>query len=112
MNLIGETLPQVIGGLVVAALLGGVSWAAHQVRPRRTARSLPVTVPRPAHPGLRTYALLGTMASDGRPVRRDTTWPPGTVITATVDGRAQRFQLTDASLYDGTFAAEPLDRHL
>ncbi|GAA1918778.1 hypothetical protein GCM10009837_50030 [Streptomyces durmitorensis] len=55
------------------------------------------------------YTLLRTTGSDGAPDRYETTRPPGTVITHRVDGFPQRFELTDAPLGDGTFAAEPLD---
>jgi hypothetical protein len=39
-------------------------------------------------------------------------WPAGTVITRQVDGCIERFELTEVLRYDGTHAAEPLDRHL
>jgi hypothetical protein len=39
------------------------------------------------------------------------TRPPGTVITRLIRGHAERFELTDVQLYNGTFAAEPLDRY-
>ncbi|MFD3700067.1 hypothetical protein ACFWUZ_28760 [Streptomyces sp. NPDC058646] len=54
---------------------------------------------------LRRYTLLRTSG----PGRYDTTRPGGTVITHHVDGRTQRFELTDVPLGDGTYAAEPVD---
>ncbi|WP_328663296.1 hypothetical protein [Streptomyces sp. NBC_00328] len=111
MNVVSETLPHVIGGLVVAALLGTVSWITHRVRFRRTPKPTSITAPTAVQAGLRTYALLGTTDSLGRAMLRDTTRPVGSIVVVTIDGRVQRFQLTDAPLYGGTFAAEPLDEH-
>ncbi|WP_329127194.1 hypothetical protein [Streptomyces sp. NBC_01465] len=58
---------------------------------------------------LRRYTLLRTAGQDGTPDQIPTTQPPGTVITHLVGGCPQRFELTDAPLGDGTYAAEPLD---
>ncbi|MER8188164.1 hypothetical protein [Kitasatospora sp. NPDC094015] len=128
MSLIAETLPHIAGGLSVAVLLGSTSWAARRIRARRTAPATPpAAVPdttggadtTPAHPpvpatrdataAVRTYTFLGTLTAGGRPVRRATTRPAGSVTTLTIDGHTQNFQLTDIPLGDNTFAAEPLD---
>ncbi|MDQ0710565.1 hypothetical protein QFZ55_000017 [Streptomyces luteogriseus] len=52
------------------------------------------------------------MTADGQPMQVTSTRPAGTVITRQVDGRIERFELTEVLRYDGTHAAEPLDRHL
>lgn len=59
----------------------------------------------------RTYTLIGTRAPDGHLVLLASSRPAGTVITwqEVASDRRQRFELTDAALSDGTFAAEPLD---
>ncbi|MFE7779229.1 hypothetical protein ACFU5O_36250 [Streptomyces sp. NPDC057445] len=63
-------------------------------------------------PQLRRYTLLGTVTADGSPAQVTSTRPAGTIITYRVSDCAERFELTDFLLYDGTFAAEPLDRYL
>ncbi|MFF0216104.1 hypothetical protein [Streptomyces vinaceus] len=58
----------------------------------------------------RTYTLIGTRAPDGHTMQLASSRPAGTVITRRVPGgRQQRFELTDAILSDGTYAADPLD---
>jgi hypothetical protein len=45
-------------------------------------------------------------------VQITSTRPVGAVITHVVGGRTGRFELTGVRLYDGTYAAEPLDRYI
>lgn len=61
---------------------------------------------------IRRYTLLGTTTADGVPAQLLSTKPAGTLVTHRVDGRDERFELTDTMLYDGTYAAEPVDRYL
>ncbi|MFF2438857.1 hypothetical protein ACFVU4_32680 [Streptomyces sp. NPDC058107] len=61
---------------------------------------------------LRRYTLLGITTGDGTPTHLLSTRPAGSIVAHQVDGRTERFELTDVPLYDGTFAAEPLDRYL
>jgi hypothetical protein len=111
-----ESVPHIIGGLVVAVILGLVTFTARQVRRRRpqpgdvaTDTARPVNIATTTT--VRTYVLLTTEAADGRPVRIDSTRTAGNVITYPVRGRAEQFLLTDARLHDGNYAAEPLGVH-
>lgn len=61
---------------------------------------------------LRRYTLLGATTGDGTPTRLLSTRPAGSIVAHHVDGRTERFELTDVPMHDGTFAAEPLDRYL
>ncbi|MFI1285154.1 hypothetical protein ACH4U5_31095 [Streptomyces sp. NPDC020858] len=104
-------LTDILSGALIAtcstALLAAATAAPRRLRDRRTARR---QVPAPAAPSegarmLRRYTLLRTSG----PGQYDTTRPGGTVITHHIDGRTQRFELTDVPLGDGTYAAEPID---
>ncbi|MCW8216105.1 MULTISPECIES: hypothetical protein [Streptomyces] len=85
-------------GLVVTGL------AAVATRLYRRRRTTP-TPPRV----LRRFSLLGTADAGGTPLYYETTRAPGSVVTRRVGSLPQRFELTDAPLGDGTYAAEPLD---
>ncbi|MGW6742803.1 hypothetical protein ACWGDX_19125 [Streptomyces sp. NPDC055025] len=85
-------------GLVVTGLAAAAGWL---YRRRRTAPPPPRV--------LRRFSLLGTTGTDGTPLYFETTRAPGSVITRRVGSLPQRFELTDAPLGDGTYAAEPLD---
>ncbi|MFI2765691.1 hypothetical protein ACH5A3_44035 [Streptomyces echinatus] len=65
----------------------------------------PVAPPAAAN-GVRIYTLLGARASDGQPVHLPSSRPAGTVVTWTGPGGAERFELTDGVLPDGTYAAD------
>ncbi|MEV7565626.1 hypothetical protein [Streptomyces tanashiensis] len=58
-----------------------------------------------------TYTLIATRAPDGHVVQLASSRPAGTVITwqESASDRRQRYELTDAVLSDGTYAAEPAD---
>ncbi|MBA6436594.1 hypothetical protein [Streptomyces sp. GMR22] len=58
----------------------------------------------------RRYTLLDTVTDNGLPVQVTTTRPVGTLIAQTLNGEEQRFELTNVRLHDGTFAAEPIGR--
>ncbi|MCZ4101105.1 hypothetical protein [Streptomyces sp. H39-C1] len=60
---------------------------------------------------IRRYTLLAPRRPR-HPGQLISTRPAGTVLAHVVGGRAERFVLTNAVLYDGIFAAEPLDRYL
>ncbi|GAV43840.1 hypothetical protein [Streptomyces acidiscabies] len=89
-------IPTVVG-LAVSVLVGAVEL----YRRRRTTPAPPRV--------LRRFRLLGTAGADGTPLYYETTRAPGSIVTRRVDGLPQRFELTDAPLGDGTYAAEPLD---
>ncbi|MBC9714463.1 hypothetical protein H9Y04_18035 [Streptomyces sp. TRM66268-LWL] len=85
-------------GLVVTGIVATVGWL---YRRRRTTLT-PARV-------LRRFSLLGTTGADGSPLYYETTLAPGSVITRRIGSLSQRFELTDAPIGDGTYAAEPLD---
>lgn len=85
-------------GLVVAGLATAARWLYR----RRRAIPTPPSV-------LRRFSLLGTTGADGTPLYYETTRAPGSVVIRRVGSLSQRFELTDAPLGDGTYAAEPLD---
>ncbi|MER6198080.1 hypothetical protein ABT234_12040 [Streptomyces sp. NPDC001586] len=104
-------LTDILSGALIAtcstALLAGATAVPRQLRARRTAhgQGLAAAAPSEAARTLRRYTLLRTNG----PGQYDTTRPNGTVITHHIDGRTQRFELTDVPLGDGTYAAEPID---
>ncbi|MFB6514155.1 hypothetical protein ACFCW4_06825 [Streptomyces virginiae] len=95
MSLFLEALPEFLGGLGTAVVLGFVGWLLR----RRVAN-------------VRRYTLLSTAGPDGNPVYHLSTLPVGTVVARDINGRRERFKLTDAQLPDRTFAAEPIDRYV
>ncbi|MCX5318085.1 hypothetical protein [Streptomyces sp. NBC_00154] len=123
MDIFTNALPEFLGALGSAGAAGSVMWCFRAWH-RRRARDCPATGPAPtefiggqAGPAARRYAtirhytLLGTSAADGSPIQLPSTRPAGTVIVWPVGARQERFELTDVRLYDGTFAAEPVDRY-
>ncbi|MFE9933573.1 hypothetical protein [Streptomyces sp. NPDC005533] len=56
---------------------------------------------------VRTYALLGAWAADGQPVHCPSSRPAEVRVTwSGPTGKREQFELTDAVLPDGTYAAE------
>ncbi|MEV7618464.1 hypothetical protein [Streptomyces sp. NPDC089799] len=87
-------------------VLSLTAWA----RQRRTAPSAAApAVASSAGRRARTYSLIGTRAADGNPVQLPSSRPAGTVVRQPGPDGRRRFELTDAVLSDGTYAAEPLD---
>ncbi|MFD0126628.1 hypothetical protein [Streptomyces virginiae] len=91
---------QMLGSLTVALALFISSWG----RRRRAAR--PAVQTSSASGVLRTYTLIGARAADGQPVHLPSSRPAGTVVTWGGPTGAERFELTDGVLSDGTYAAE------
>ncbi|WP_327687072.1 hypothetical protein [Streptomyces sp. NBC_00467] len=58
---------------------------------------------------LRSFTLLRTANPDGSPVIYETTRPFGSRITVWTGDRQRPYELTEAQLADGSYAAEPLD---
>ncbi|MET8826506.1 hypothetical protein ABZX40_28265 [Streptomyces sp. NPDC004610] len=85
-------------GLVVTGLAAAAGWLYR----RRRATPAPPRV-------LRRFSLLGTIGADGSPLYYETTRALGSIVIRRVGGLSRRFELTDAPLGDGTYAAEPLD---
>lgn len=104
-DLITDSLAQLLASLAVILLLA----LAERARRRRRARR--GVDPTPDSAQARTYTLPGTLASDGHPVRIVSTRPAGTVIYHVGLNGREEFELTDATLSDGTYATEPLGRY-
>ncbi|MFM9543995.1 hypothetical protein [Streptomyces turgidiscabies] len=132
MNLFFDALPELLGTLAAAVVVGGFSEGVRRLRQRRlaapayTALGLKAYVaeargarfrPAPAvavakAPVVRRYTLLGSTTADGREAQITSTRLAGSTLLHVVGGRAERFELTDVRLHDGTYAAEPVDRYL
>ncbi|MFJ5548568.1 hypothetical protein [Streptomyces sp. NPDC093225] len=107
-DVITGSLSELLGGLAVVVAVSLTARARRRRGARRdTTPGEDGTAPRPA----RTYTLIGTRAPDGHAVQIASSRSAGTVITRQepTSDRRQRFELTDALLSDGTYAAEPLD---
>lgn len=96
MSIFGQALPAFLAEVAAAPVGIYGTWL---IRHRRKT-------------SLRRYTLLGTVGTDGNPMQIVTTRRPGSVINVNVGGHRQRFQLTDARLPDGTYAAEPMDLYV
>ncbi|WP_314254506.1 hypothetical protein [Streptomyces sp. DSM 40907] len=107
-DVITGSIAELLGGLAVVVAVGLDARARRRRGARRgTASGEDGAATRPA----RTYTLIGTRAPDGHAVQIASSRPAGTVVTRqeSTGDRRQRFELTDAVLSDGTYAAEPLD---
>ncbi|MFK0017036.1 hypothetical protein [Streptomyces sp. NPDC091027] len=90
---------ETLGGLTLLAVAAAWGW----LRRRRT----PAASDTEALRQVRTYTLLGARAADGQPVHWPSSRPAGVRITWTGPaGKQEQFELTDAVLPDGTYAAE------
>ncbi|MFE5718564.1 hypothetical protein [Streptomyces erythrochromogenes] len=98
-----------------AELLGGIAllltvfvWGRlrQSDRPGGTSSSTPAGAA-----AARLYTLLGARAVDGQPVHLPSSRPAGTRVTWTGPAGPEVFELTNAALPDGTFAAEPRARY-
>ncbi|MFI9155685.1 hypothetical protein [Streptomyces sp. NPDC053367] len=105
MSLLIDAVPDLLSAIGAAAVIALASASWRRLSFRRAAAIAALDESRT----LRRYTLLRTVGPHGVPEQYETTRPTGTVITHRVDGRPQRFELTDAPLGDGTFAAEPVD---
>ncbi|MEV6734780.1 MULTISPECIES: hypothetical protein [unclassified Streptomyces] len=107
-DVITGSIAELLGGLAVVVAVGLVARARRRRGARRSAAGgEDGAAARPA----RTYTLIGARAPDGQAVQIASSRPAGIVITRQEPSsdRRQRFELTDAVLSDGTYAAEPLD---
>ncbi|MGW7064948.1 hypothetical protein ACWGHM_41560 [Streptomyces sp. NPDC054904] len=103
---------ETLGGLTLLA--GAAAWGWLRRRRNQPAPGAAPTIAtgeavRPA----RTYTLLGARATDGQPVHLPSSHPAGIRVTW-IDpaGKAEQFELTDAVLPDGTYAAERVSAYL
>ncbi|MFJ6784450.1 hypothetical protein [Streptomyces yangpuensis] len=96
---------ETLGGLTLLA--GAAAWG--WLRPRRTQTTPGATPATETARLVRTYTLLGARAADGQPVHWPSSRPAGVRINWTGPaGKREQFELTDAVLPDGTYAAEPV----
>lgn len=121
MHFLFAALPEFLGALGSAAVIGMLLWCGRRVRSltrHGTATAAPPignVALGPDRRGIdlakvRRYTLLDTATDNGLPIQVTTTRPAGTLITQALNGQERRFELTDVRLHDGTFAAEPIDR--
>ncbi|MGW7459979.1 hypothetical protein [Streptomyces sp. NPDC054797] len=104
-DILNGSLAEFIGGLALVLVLAGWAWI------RRTRRAVPRSQEQPTLPRqARRYTLLDTTGEDGQPQHLFSTRPAGTVVTRIAGSGPERFELTDAVLPDGSYAAEPLHR--
>ncbi|WP_328765356.1 MULTISPECIES: hypothetical protein [unclassified Streptomyces] len=101
------SIAELIGGLALLLLGVFATWFRHRRRAVRTSADAQAVAGRQA----RTYTLLGIRAPDGHPVHLVSARTAGTVVTQRGPTGRQRYELTDAILADGTYAAEPLNRY-
>ncbi|WP_331745811.1 hypothetical protein [Streptomyces virginiae] len=94
---------ETLGGLTLLA--GATAWG--WLRRRRTPAATGATPATEAVRQVRIYTLLGARAADGQPVHLPSSRPAGIRVTWTGPaGKTEQFELTDAVLPDGTYAAE------
>ncbi|MFB7178469.1 hypothetical protein ACFCYI_12260 [Streptomyces sp. NPDC056257] len=97
---------ETLGGLTLLA--GAAAWG--WLRRRRMATGpgvAPAIAVGEAVRPVRTYTLLGVRAADGQPVHLPSSRPAGIRVTwSDPTGKREQFELTDAVLPDGTYAAE------
>ncbi|MFD9575149.1 hypothetical protein ACFWBI_35670 [Streptomyces sp. NPDC059982] len=97
---------ETLGGLTLLA--GAAAWG--RFRRRRIPadpRVAPAISSGEAVRPVRTYTLLGARAADGQPVHLPSSRPAGIRVTwSDPTGKTKQFELTDAVLPDGTYAAE------
>ncbi|MCL7429824.1 hypothetical protein [Streptomyces sp. YS415] len=112
MNMFFDALPEFLGALGAAVAMGLGALIARTLRGTRPA-PMPLAGPTVDQSKLaaRRFTLLETTHISGETVQITTTRPAGTVITYRSDDHAERFELTDIPLGDGTYVAEPLDRY-
>ncbi|MFF3675870.1 hypothetical protein ACFYYS_18080 [Streptomyces sp. NPDC002120] len=94
---------ETLGGLTLLGI--GLLWRWLRRRRANGASARPARPSATTSP-VRTYTLLGTRAADGQPVHLPSSQPAGMVVTWTGPAGPERYELTDAVLPDGTFAAE------
>ncbi|WP_328786274.1 hypothetical protein [Streptomyces sp. NBC_00273] len=103
---------ETLGGLTLLA--GATAWG--WLRRRRNQASpgaTPAIAASEAVRPVRTYTLLGARAADGQPVHLPSSRLAGTRVTWNdPTGKREQFELTDAVLPDGTYAAERVSAYL
>ncbi|MFE4547949.1 hypothetical protein [Streptomyces sp. NPDC056785] len=118
MKIFVESLPELFGALGSAGVLGALAWCCglwRRSHGSRHACAAPEAIPRweldAQCRAIRKYTLLGTASGDGGAVQVMSTRLAGAILVWPVGDRQERFELTDVQLFDGSFAAEPVDRY-
>lgn len=118
MKIFVESLPELLGALGAAGVLGALAWCCGLWRRRYGSRHVcaaPEPIPRSELDAqcraIRRYTLLGTASGEAGAVQVMSTRLAGAILVWPVGDRPVRFELTDAQLFDGSFAAEPVDRY-
>lgn len=94
---------ETLGGLTLLAAAAAGGWLRRRRAPAAHGAAPATGTARPA----RTYTLLGARAADGQPVHWPSSRPAGIRVTwSSPTGKREQFELTDAVLPDGTYAAE------
>ncbi|MFE5614193.1 hypothetical protein [Streptomyces sp. NPDC056524] len=97
---------EALGGLTLLAGAAACGWL-RRCRNQADLGAAPRIAPGEGVRPVRTYTLLGARAADGQPVHLPSSRPAGTRVIWSVPARtAEQFELTDAVLPDGTYAAE------
>ncbi|MFF8610963.1 hypothetical protein ACF06X_34215 [Streptomyces sp. NPDC015346] len=94
---------ETLGGLTLLAAAAAWGWLRRLRDPVDPGVTPAAGTVRP----VRTYTLLGARAADGQPVHLPSSRPACIRVTwSSPTGKQEQFELTDAVLPDGTYAAE------
>ncbi|MFF3088848.1 hypothetical protein ACFVRB_27980 [Streptomyces nojiriensis] len=97
---------ETLGGLTLLAGAAAWGWLRRRRNQAHPAAAPAIAASATARP-VRTYTLLGARAADGQPVHLPSSRPAGIQVTwSDPTGKREQFELTDAVLPDGTYAAE------
>ncbi|MFD9419478.1 hypothetical protein ACFWC9_32900 [Streptomyces goshikiensis] len=97
---------ETLGGLTLLAGAAAWGWLGRR-RNQAEPGAAPAIAAGAAVRPVRIYTLLGARAADGQPVHLPSSRPAGIRVTWTGPaGKTEQFELTDAALPDGTYAAE------
>ncbi|MFE5717862.1 hypothetical protein [Streptomyces erythrochromogenes] len=103
---------ETLGGLTLLA--GAAAWGwLRRCRNQAGPGAAPAIAVGEAVRPVRIYTLLGARAADGQPVHLPSSRPAGIRVTWTGPaGKTEQFELTDAVLPDGTYAAERVSAYM
>ncbi|MFE5713438.1 hypothetical protein ACFQ7J_21815 [Streptomyces sp. NPDC056501] len=97
---------ETLGGLTLLAWAAAWGWLRRR-RNQADPGAVPAIAAGEAVRPVRTYTLLGARAADGQPVHLPSSRLAGTRVTwSDPAGKREQFELSDAVLPDGTYAAE------
>ncbi|MFD9047946.1 hypothetical protein [Streptomyces zaomyceticus] len=102
---------ETLGGLTLLAVATAWGWLRRR-RHQADLGAAPAIAAGEAVRPVRTYTLLGARAADGQPVHLPSSRPAGIRVTWSGPDKTEQFELTDAVLPDGTYAAERVSAYL